>query len=310
MSNINNPHDKFFRETFSRLEVAQSFIQEIFPVELSSKINLNSLELTNSSFTDENLIEHLADLVYQASYKNDNGQDEDVLITLLFEHKSYTENYPHFQLLQYMLNCWKEEVKQDKQPSVVIPIIIHHGKSDWKKHSIKSYFGTSDIDLLPFIPAFDYVLFSLNTWEDHQIANFKNTFLSMATMLLKHSRDEKERFLALESFWIAQLKSLDDAHEENFIQSIFLYLENSIDLTTNDLMIIFTKVSTTVTNIAMTAAERLRIEERQITTEKTTFEYVKGLWKKGLDANFIADAFALPLQKVEEIIARIQHSPS
>ncbi len=29
--NITNVHDKFFKDTFSRLEVAQSFIEELFP---------------------------------------------------------------------------------------------------------------------------------------------------------------------------------------------------------------------------------------------------------------------------------------
>ncbi|MDZ7898934.1 MAG: hypothetical protein U5N85_13050 [Arcicella sp.] len=41
-----------------------------------------------------------------------------------------------------------------------------------------------------------------NSFEDYQIANFKNIFLSMTAMLLKHSRDEKEMFLRLENFWI------------------------------------------------------------------------------------------------------------
>ncbi|MDZ7898350.1 MAG: hypothetical protein U5N85_10060 [Arcicella sp.] len=58
----------------------------------------------------------------------------------------------------------------------------------------------------------------------------------------------------------------------------------------------------------MTIAEEIRIEEREIVTKNTTFNYVKGLWKKGLQADFIADAFSLPIQKVEEIIQKIQAS--
>jgi Putative transposase, YhgA-like len=48
MTNITNPHDKFFKESFSRIEVARSFIEEIFPKELSEKINLETLQLTNT----------------------------------------------------------------------------------------------------------------------------------------------------------------------------------------------------------------------------------------------------------------------
>jgi hypothetical protein len=115
-------------------------------------------------------------------------------------------------------------------------------------------------------------------------------------------------FLRLENFWIEKLKMLDEIHAEDFIRSVFIYIDNGINLTRTDLIIIFTKVSTTVTNIAMTIAEEIRIEERQITTENNLFNYVKGLWRKGLQADFIADAFSLPLQKVEEIIQKIKAS--
>jgi len=237
--------------------------------------------------------------VYQTQFAS-----QEVLVTLLFEHKSYSESFPHWQLLRYMTNIWVEEQKQEKKPSVVIPIIIHHGKINWKKKSMKSYFENIHPALFKFLPEFDYLLFSLNTWEDYQIANFKNIFLSTTAMLLKHSRDEKEAFLKLESFWVEKLKALDEAHEVGFISSIFKYIDNGINLTRSDLIIIFTKVSTTVNNIAMTIAEEIKIEER----ENLTINYVKGLFEKGLQAEFIADAFKLPIQKVEEIIQKIKSS--
>jgi predicted transposase/invertase (TIGR01784 family) len=194
MANILSPHDKFFKESFSRLEVVQSLIEEVFPIELKERIDLQKLQLSNASYVDEELSEYFADLVYQTTFAGN-----DVLITLLFEHKSFVE-FPQWQLLQYLTNIGKEEQKQAKQPSVVIPIIVYHGKTPWKKKTLKSYYGFPNEHLHKFIPEFDYLLFSLNSWEDYQIANFKNTFLSMAAMLLKHSRDEKEMFLRLEAF--------------------------------------------------------------------------------------------------------------
>lgn len=50
----------------------------------------------------------------------------------------------------------------------------------------------------------------------------------------------------------------------------------------------------------MTTAEQIRTA----TTEQITIEYVVALMKKGFDANFIADTFGLPLQKVEDIIKK------
>lgn len=298
MLNILNPHDKFFKESFSRLEVVQSLIEEVFPAGLKERINLQKLQLSNASYVNDELSEYFADLVYETTFAGD-----EVLITLLFEHKSFVE-FPRWQLLQYITNIGKEEQKQEKKPAVVIPVIIYHGKTPWKKTTFKSYYGFPHESLHKYMPEFDYLLFSLNSWEDYQIANFRNVFLSTATMLLKHSRDEKEKFLQLEEFLIEKLKALDDAHEEDYIRTIFLYIDNGVSLTRKDLMIIFTKVSTKVNSIAMTIAEEIRIEER----EYSTFKFIKGLWNKGFQADFIADTFSLPIQKVEEIIQKIKAS--
>ena len=58
----------------------------------------------------------------------------------------------------------------------------------------------------------------------------------------------------------------------------------------------------------MTIAEEIRIEERQITTENNTFNFVKGLFENGINPDIIAKSFKMPLQKVEEIIQKIKAS--
>ena len=54
----------------------------------------------------------------------------------------------------------------------------------------------------------------------------------------------------------------------------------------------------------MTIAEHIRAEER----ERITVNYIKGLVKEGLDAEFIADVFKMPLKKVQDIIQKIKDS--
>ena len=295
MNQINNPHDKFFKATFSRLEVAQSFIEEVFPPDLLERLNLSAMKRINDSFTDAELEESLADIVYQTEYA---GQK--TLVTLLFEHKSYVQKYPHSQLLQYILNVWKEERKQKKKLSVIIPIIIHHGEGIWKYKSMKSYFKDLHPSLDRFIPDFDYLLFTLDKIEDSQIANFQNLLLSMTTMLLKHSHDKENEFMKLSSFWAEKLNRLDADKQIEFIRMVFLYIENALNLTRKDLTPIFTEVSTNVNDIAMTIADEIR--------EETTFNYVKGLWEDGKTSDYIARVFKLPIQKVEEIIQKVKFS--
>lgn len=300
MSEISNPHDKFFKASFSRLDVVQSFIEEVFPPQYRDKINLNSLKLSNATFIDNELSEHLADLVYHAEYEG-----EPAMITLLFEHKSYQENFPEGQLLRYMSNIWLDEQKQKKgkkrkNSTVVIPIIIHHGKSAWKKVSMRTQFGNPHQDLLKFLPEFDYLLFSLNDFSDVQIANFKNTFLSTAAMLLKHSRDEKTKLLALESFLIEKLRTLELLHENEFISTIVYYLETVSNLTAKEIIIIFTKVSTNVNNIAMTAYEEIK--------QETTLNILRGLIQNGASMELISKSFGLSIKKIEEMVKMLKNS--
>lgn len=299
MNQINNPHDKFFKETFSRLEVVQNFIEETLPFELKSKISLQNLALSNDSFVDTALEEHLADLVYQTTFE---GQE--VLITLLFEHKSYTDSFPHWQLLRYMTNIWQQEQKQKENPSLVISIIIHHGDSAWKKVPMKSYFGELKESLLSFLPEFDYVLVSLNDYSDKQITEFHNAFLRTAALLMKHSRDEEKKLLALESIIVDCLKAVEAMNDTEYMATVILYMKNTLDLTTNELMIIFTKVSTTVTQKFMTVDQQIRMEA----TENVTFNYVKGLIQNGITPEIIAKSFGLSIQKVEEIIRSLNTS--
>jgi hypothetical protein len=54
----------------------------------------------------------------------------------------------------------------------------------------------------------------------------------------------------------------------------------------------------------MTIADHIRAEEREV----TTFNYIKGLLEKGFDADSIADAFKIPVKKVQDIIQKIKES--
>ena len=288
-------HDKFFKETFSRLEIAQSFIEETFPYDIRNKINIPKMQVVNSSFTDALLKEHLADVVYRTEYA---GQD--ALVSVLFEHKSYPEKYPHLQLIRYMNNIWYEEQKQHKDLSVVISIVIYNGETKWEKKSMLTYFGNPHQSLHTFIPQFDYLLFDLSEVQDHQIEHFKNDLFSLTAMLMKHSRDSADDFMKLEPFWVNRLNALDNAAQNDFIQTSLRYIQKDISLTRNKLSPIFTQVSNNVNNIAMTIADEIR--------EETTLEHIKGLLEKNVDDKFIADVFKMPIKKVREIIQKIKES--
>ena len=98
---IINPHDKFFKETFSIRENVLDFLQGIFPGEILKKLDLSTLTLDNNSYIDEELKEHFSDIVYTCFCNN-----KELKIALLFEHKSYVVTCPYLQLLKYLLKIY------------------------------------------------------------------------------------------------------------------------------------------------------------------------------------------------------------
>lgn len=64
MSEISHPHDKFFKETFSRVEVARDFLNNYLPPSAIEDLDLNTMELQPDSFVDQDLQTHFSDLLY------------------------------------------------------------------------------------------------------------------------------------------------------------------------------------------------------------------------------------------------------
>ncbi|MEZ4828082.1 MAG: Rpn family recombination-promoting nuclease/putative transposase [Bacteroidia bacterium] len=42
--------------------------------------------------------------------------------------KSYPVDFPHLQILRYMLEIWDRQVREQQPLSLIIPILVYHGK--------------------------------------------------------------------------------------------------------------------------------------------------------------------------------------
>ena len=123
MTEISNPHDKFFKEVFSRREVAVDFLRNYLPNDVFSCLDEESIYLKKDSFVDKELATCFSDLLYQTSLTNGTNS----YVYVLFEHKSYPEPLVAFHLLRYMVRIWEQDFKQGfsgKLPTV-IPIVIY-----------------------------------------------------------------------------------------------------------------------------------------------------------------------------------------
>ena len=226
---VQNPHDKFFKELFSIKENALDFINGAFPVEIRDRIILESLKLDTSSYTDEKLDEYFSDIVYSCSLKG----GEKIKISLLFEHKSYPVKYIHFQLLRYMLNIWESNIRQDIDLQLIIPMIIYHGRSGWKRREMSDYFNSKDNWLFRFVPNFDYLLTDLSSYTDNQIKDgtFKRAAIEIGLLIEKNIFNEKKLVTHLKD--IINIGRLYYREEEGlrFLESVLRYLFSTTEIT-------------------------------------------------------------------------------
>lgn len=298
---VESVHDKFFKAVFSRREVAVALVKEWLPEAVGAALRLDSLELTNTSFVDEDLAEHFADLVYDGLTVD----EEPVRVALLLEHKSYAVSHSHVQLLRYVLNAWKEDIQQDQPLRLLIPVVIYHGNTPWTYQPLSSYFGRVPEALGRFIPEFEYVLVNLSAFSEERLLSFQSAFLGLSAFLLKHSRQQRYLTEAFDAFRTLML-TFERQENPDFLTTIFRYVYETGDLSVSELVFIFEKVSRSTSDTVMTTAEQLLHQGHQEGEQRATLQHIRGLLRLGMNAETIAAAFELPLAEVKAYIQQLK----
>ncbi len=143
---INNPHDKLFKAILQDQTLAIDYFNHFLPAQVVRQIDFDTLNLSNSTYIDENLKDTFADMVFVCDLKKG---DEPVEIALLLEHKSYIDRNVPFQILYYMTSAWMQAISNKQRPKMIIPILFYHGQEPWGYATIGDYFKGLDPTLAP-----------------------------------------------------------------------------------------------------------------------------------------------------------------
>lgn len=167
MAHSVNPHDRFFKEAFSREDVAASFLRHHLPADLAGLIRPDSLEVRKDSFVDRELAEHHSDLLYAVRWQN--GQTG--YVSVLFEHKSYPEPRIALDLMRYITRIAEQTLKAGHTGLLpaILPVVVYHGRQPWTipldSRALFDAPGAFD----PFIPSFRYLLTDLTAYSDEDL---------------------------------------------------------------------------------------------------------------------------------------------
>lgn len=224
MSELSNPHDRFFKETLTRQDVGRDFLIHYLPVELVALLDVDSLEISKDSFVDRELREHFSDVLY----KVDLIEAGSTYVYILFEHKSFPEPMIGLHLLRYMVKIWDQALKggESRPFAPIIPVVVYHGKAKWKiGAAFSSLFDTADA-LVGYLPDFQYLLCDLSRYSDEEIKGIVN--LRVAFLLLKHifSDDLAER---LPGILVLLRNLLDKRSGLEYLETALKYVASGTD---------------------------------------------------------------------------------
>lgn len=180
---LQNPHDKFFKEMFSNVETAKDFIINYLPEKVLQIIDVDTLTVQKDSFINKELQGSHTDLLFKVNICNEEGY-----LYLLFEHKSYLDRGISLQLLKYMVNIWetKRIKERESELPVIIPLVIFHGQSKWKiptslSDILNGYMKLPE-EVKVYVPNFSYLFYDVSKYSDEDIKGSLQTRI-MLTLL-------------------------------------------------------------------------------------------------------------------------------
>ena len=291
---IHDPHDTIFKTSFSDRNNTIDLINGTFPKEIVEHLQLETLTLESTTYIDRKLKKYYSDLVYTCKYK-----ESDILITILFEHKSYLPEFPHVQLLRYILNIQEHSIANTNKLIFTLPVVFYHGKDTWKKRSFSEYFNIKDDFLLKFIPNFDYLVIDLSGYSHDDIKQkITGQLLKILMQIMKYSYNENilnenlEKIFKIGKLYIEEPKGLI------FFKKIIRYLyEIDDNLDVDKLMEIVKENDDKAGGVIMSTATKL-IQKGET---KNRIEVAKRMLKNGVDLTTISEYTDLPIVEIKKL---------
>lgn len=209
------PHDSFFRSSMSRPRVAREFFESHLPDYILEAVNLDTLQLRQGSFVDEELRQLVTDVLYSVEL-----QGKPAYFYTLVEHQRKPDVWMPFRKLKYMASIMEQHRKEHNKLPIVYVMVLYNGEKKYNcSTDIFDLFGehkalAKKIFLQPFH------LVDLSQIPDEKLK--QKTWSGILEMCMKHifSRDVLPILRSLEN----ALKEVEQSGEQDYLKIMFRYL--------------------------------------------------------------------------------------
>ncbi len=300
---IKKPHDHYFKSVGSILEVALELVKVGLPDKIYQQLDLSVFEISNTTFVDEKLEEHLSDLIYTSQLQK---SGKPIRICLLFEHKrKISIRELNLQLVRYIVNILEEDLRQGREDfTLPIPIVIYNGAEVWTPKFLREFYQQLPEEFHRYLMDFEFDAINLNSLTDAQIETLYDSML-------------------VRNIFLAMKHAFDDEFYKNNFQKIFIFASENVRPTVIEMLISLTTsyiiyVSKLKKEDIMQAAQAMPIPVgTQIrTTATNVFEegWFEGI-EKGIEKTIltfmtkkpetsdaqVSELFNLPISRVKKL---------
>ncbi|MFN4257235.1 MAG: Rpn family recombination-promoting nuclease/putative transposase [Saprospiraceae bacterium] len=298
-------------------KIAEAHLRDALDAELLASLDLATLRLADDSYLASGLEEFFSDVVWRCNLL----AGPEVAVCFLFEHKSHPPDWPiHVQLLQYKLGIWRDDLSEGRPLTLVVPIVVYHGRRKWKREPFWAQFRGTPEGFRHFLAEFDYVLTDLREMPTEiiiakeQLGAVRGLFLAF-----KHAFDEAQMLRHFREMIIfVEGSGLHEEMYRRLFEMIFTYVFRR----TTEPAVLAAELKTfssKTRDIAMSAYDKLIAQGRQEGWQKGVQEGIeKGIEKSArefagkliLETDFgdasIANFSGLPEAEVRKMRAEMR----
>ena len=245
-------HNNFFKTAFSMREIMEDYLHQFLPKNITEGIDFESLEQDNTQYATANIKSFESDVVWNCNFGK---QKTKTKIAFLLEHKSYQSQYPHLQLLRYMLEIWQNNEANNEALTPVVPIIVYHNKEGraWKSKPFLDYFQNIDAALKRFVPQFEYHLTDITKLNMEDIVAMKVRLLANALLSFRYGSDADWVIKHIKTLFSGAYDE-NNEYQMNFFTTQFVYLIKNNELSDENVNRILENIPN---NLEMTGYDRL-----------------------------------------------------
>lgn len=292
---VSNIHDKFIKTLLSDKAMAVDFFKEMLPETVVKHLIPDSLEQLSETYVTEQLEESFSDLVWRVKTK-----DNTLRICLLLEHKSYKDPKVTFQILEYLALAYRKQLKMQKRPELIVPILYYHGNKKWELKTLSDFFKDYPDELLKYLPGFESIFIDLNRKDKHELEQIRNKILYASLLTMMHSFNQK----ALKEDLKTIFRSLEIDLDKNIINSIFVYVLQVADIEPDQLNQIIVDESKDLKDKIMSTYDYLIQEGIEKGIEKGIEQTILNAYANKIDLETIRLITGKSIEEIKAIIEK------